>query len=298
MTVSGTVMTLSCGAAMTTTVDAHGVCRLPVAAGKNYVVTPSSSRYSGGAISALDAARVAQCILGVLPMSDCPLSSADINNSKSVTAYDASVIARYAVGLTSPVSLIGNWVYEPPSRSFTNVQASQLDQNHRAFVRGDVTANWEQAGVAAAAAGPALVAAVARPDTAGQMVVLLRLGGPPPDGMIAYDFSVQYDPEQLQLAAIDGQGTLSGDWEIAWNEDAPGRVRVAAFHAQPLAGSGDLLRLVFDLPAASGEPPAPLAVITVSPISFNEGAAVLDVATDYGAFLNPRLYLPEVLSEP
>jgi hypothetical protein len=301
--VSSTVLTLAGGATMTATSGVDGVYRLPVTAGKNYTVTPSNSRYSGSAISALDAARVAQCILGIRPATDCPLNAADTNNSKSVTAYDASVIARYAVGLTSPSSLIGNWAYEPANRSYTNVQASQLSQNYQAFVRGDVTANWS---AATAAAEPAAVMPAAVPiarllappalNGDGQLVAPLRLAGPLPPDIVAYQFELRFDPALLQLVALDPQGTLSNDWEVIWNEESPGHVLVAAFAAQPLAGEGDLLRLIFTTTAT--DTAAALAALTVSSLSLNEDAAQIEVTTDYGDLLNQRLYLPAVSSAP
>lgn len=294
--VPGVLLTLSGGAAMTTTSAADGVYRLAAAAGKNYTVTPSSPRYSGAAISALDAARVAQCVLGLRPAADCPTATANVSNSGGVSVYDASLIARYAVGLTSPTSQTGNWVYEPATRSYTNLQASQLDQDYAASIRGDVTASWGQAAVVAGNGAVGAVRLVAPAESEGeQMIAPLRLTAPVPADLVAYQFDLSYDPALLQFAGADAAGTLSEGWEVVWNEDVPGHVMVAAFAAQPLAGEGDLLRLVFSVTGAS-DPTAALAAVQVSPISANEGAVVLEVTPDLGALLNQTLYLPAVMS--
>lgn len=294
--VAGTVLTISGGAATTVTTGSDGRYRVAVTAGKSYTVTPGSGRYSGPAITALDAAYVAQCLLGRRPMSECSTNAANVSNTGGVSAFDASLIARYAVGLTSPTSQVGNWLYSPARRTYSNVQTSQLNQGYQAYLRGDVTGNWGQPAVATAAASIAarLIAPAAAVD--GQLLVPLRMETAAPGETIAYQFELRYDPAMLQLATVDLQETLSSGWEVVWNEVEPGHVLAAGFSADPLQGEGDLLRLSFN--STTDDIAAALAGLNVSPISLNEDAALIEVTVDYGELQGERLYLPVVGTEP
>ena len=62
-------------------------------------------------------------------------------------------------------------------------------------------------------------------------------------GVIAYEFTLEYDEDVIEITTVDLQGTLSENVSVFANVDTPGVIRVAAATTEALAGSGLLLKL-------------------------------------------------------
>jgi len=88
-------------------------------------------------------------------------------------------------------------------------------------------------------------------------------------GVIAYDFTVNYDPAVMTPSDVnfDSDGTLSEDFTITTNPSAPGTLTVSGFGTSPLIGPGALLNLKFDL---VGDAPS-CSSVGFSSFEFNEG---------------------------
>ena len=100
------------------------------------------------------------------------------------------------------------------------------------------------------------------------------------DGLaiIAYEFSLAFDPAVLSVAGATTNGTLSNGWNISINSGTPGIAQVVAFNVAPLAGSGTLLNLVFNVTGAANSSTA----LTWTNFIFNEGAPMAQ--TSAGSF--------------
>jgi hypothetical protein len=283
--VAGVTMTLSGAGSGATTSDAAGAYRLPVASIGNYTVTPAKARYSGGAISTYDSARIAQCVLGTRPAADCPLASSDVSDNGDVGAYDAALIARHAVGLLSnPSSSAGQWSFSPASLSYSPLTVGQSGQNYAAFLKGDVTGNWAGGGVGAAQDG-ATICLAGQVAAAGDTLDLpLRVSGATGQELLAYQLQVVYDPARLRFERVITESTLTAAWSLAVNDEEAGLLRVGGYGSQALASDGVLVEMRFDALAAVAEGQSP----TLDGFQFNEGQPQADVScatTTNGAYL-------------
>ncbi len=268
-------MTLSGAGVGATTSDAVGVYHLPVASIGNYTATPSKARYTGGAISTFDSARIAQCVLGTRPMSDCPMAASDVNGNGEVSAYDAALIARHAVGmLSNPSSFAGEWNFSPASRSYSPLTSSQVGQNYTANLRGDVTGNWASGGVGAAMQEQVEVCLDAQSASPGETLSLpVRVRGAVGHNIVAHQFSVRYDPTQLSFERVITESTLTAVWSLVLNEGEAGLLRVGGYSADALNSDGELLTLRFTALAVVSDEKAP----SLDQFQFNEGQPAVGV---------------------
>ena len=88
-------------------------------------------------------------------------------------------------------------------------------------------------------------------------------------GVLSVDAELEYDPSLLQVDTVVKPGSLPADWDITFNLDEPGRLRLNASGPTPLAGE-DLA--IFDL-IASVSDDAPYGVastIELTNVSVNE----------------------------
>ena len=86
-------------------------------------------------------------------------------------------------------------------------------------------------------------------------------------GILAYQFVVEFDASVLQARTTSQVGTLSGSWDVVSNPNTEGKIHVASYGTAPLAGSGVLLNLVFDVVGVADSTTA----LTFSTEQFNEG---------------------------
>lgn len=89
--------------------------------------------------------------------------------------------------------------------------------------------------------------------TGGTITIPVLLGDVTGRGVIAYEFDLAFDPSVLQFQEIDPTNTISSAMTVAHNPNIPGKLRVAAFVANALAGPGrTLLQLKFRVVGAPG----------------------------------------------
>jgi Tol biopolymer transport system component len=244
-----------------------------------YTVTPSKTGDVNG-ISALDAARVAQHAAGLITLNSNQIVAGDATNNGTLSALDAARIAQYAAGISNP-GIAGQWKFVPPSRPYQSVVGSVTGENYEAILVGDVTGNWtaptaapRSLGDEAARSGSFAAEPVAAPSElmvpadsrltkavpghfavngsaaavpGGKLTIPVSVGDTAGRGVLAYEFTVEFDPDVLRPAAFDTSATLSAGWTVAINAIEPGVLRVAAFSTAELAGEGTLLNLRFDV---------------------------------------------------
>jgi subtilisin len=107
--------------------------------------------------------------------------------------------------------------------------------------------------------------------TGTMLTVPITVGDLTSKGVIAYDFSLSFDPSILRLPAnaglVDQAGTLSSAMTINAVSGAPGQLSVSAFGVQVLSGAGTLLNLKFELIGATSA----CSNLTWISFKFNEG---------------------------
>jgi hypothetical protein len=264
--------------------DANGAYLLFGLGGGPYTVAPSKPAEAPGiAITAFDAALVAQFVAGVIPPPNaCQVLAGDASNSGALSALDAGLIAQTVAGIPN-AGIAGTWKFVPSSRSYPTLSGDLANQNYDAVLVGDVSGNWPPAGPqGSAATNPIskLSIPVSLPDTTarqGSTNVMVPVIAVNTKGLnvIAYDFTFTFNPKVIELAnpAFETNGTLSQGWSITPNTSTPGQIRIVAFNSQPLSGSGTLIFIKFNVIGAQGS----TTPLTWTNFPFNEGspAAIL-----------------------
>jgi hypothetical protein len=250
------------GAAATTSTDAAGhylLSNLPTA---DISVYPVMSGGVNSGVSALDASYVLQAALQTRQLSAQQQLACDVNGNGALSAFDASLILRYAIGLISrfPVATTCNsdWAFIPdplPAANQALIQpqpgqttctpgavayhpltASAGQQNFLALLFGDCTGNWQPLAAAAVSSSvptePQVVvrAGRLRRTHAGRMEVPLYLGGPAT--VEAIDIAVDYDARmhspQVRRAFAARHALM------AVNATTAGHLRIAMASAEPI----------------------------------------------------------------
>ncbi|MFN0277467.1 MAG: InlB B-repeat-containing protein [Pyrinomonadaceae bacterium] len=258
---------------VSTFTDAMGRYTLTGFGSGSYTVTPSKSGGSNGAISSLDAARIAQYVTGRITFTSAQLFVADVTGTSGVTSFDAAMIARFVAALGPPYGNTGLWRFGPSSRSHSSVSSHITGEDYFAHLMGEVSGNWGDPSPYRPAFGPERLAAVAAPriETPAdkEVIVPISIDGATGKDVIAYEFDLRYDPSVIQPHAepVDLASTLSSSLFAVANAETPGLLRVVVYGAEPLDGNGVLVNLRFTAVGAPG---------TVSPLTFermilNEG---------------------------
>jgi hypothetical protein len=89
-------------------------------------------------------------------------------------------------------------------------------------------------------------------------------------GAFGYETSITYNTSVLSFVGFDQVGTISSGLTVLVNNSVPGTLGITAFSttASPLAGSGLLLNLRFNIVGGINSTPSPVAF---GPFQFNEG---------------------------
>jgi len=241
--------------------NGSGVYSLSGFGNSGYTVTPSKSPVAWNdplnGISANDAARVAQHVVGVLPMTSNQQLAADVSNNGTITSFDSSIIARFVVNIPVP-GVTGTWRFAPTNRSYvvSQLETGVTGENYDAILMGDVTGNWNSTGAlwenltdfereqAIEVLLPEMTA-----GTGSEIVIPVRAGDTTGKGVISYQFELRYDPNVLAVGKTPciAADTLSSTMTVTCNSEEPGIVRVAVFGVNDMLGKGELLRLKFNV---------------------------------------------------
>lgn len=100
--------------------------------------------------------------------------------------------------------------------------------------------------------------------------------------IFAYQFRLTFNPAVLQVTGVANSGTLSSNWQITEHHGTPGQIDVAGYGTTPLAGTGVLLNLAFQVTATPGTE----TDLTLSHFLFNEGSPV---AAPHNGHISVRL---------
>lgn len=290
--VPGVLLTASGAVVQTDTTDAGGLYDLTNLGNSAYTVTPSKSGDVMGAISGLDASRIAQHVVGLVTPSTPftpgggAFQSADVSGNGTITSLDASMVARYVVNLSSGNT--GTWRFVPASRSYTipQVQSGMSNQNYTAILMGDVTGNWN--GIENPTrpsydenARPEDFIGVNAPKmsvgSGSSVIIPLELRNLNRKDVVAYQFEMGYNQKVIQPAAnpCDALGTVSKDLTVTCSAETPGVLKVVVFGINPVATDGILLNLRFTAIGSAGY----VTSLTFKGLMLNEGEP-LSRATD------------------
>ena len=300
--VAGVTLGVSGRAGASTQTDAAGRYQAPVAALGDYWVTPWKEGAPALAISALDAAHIAQCVAALIPLATCPLANSDVSGDGQVMAYDAALIARYLAGLNDPSTSVGQWLFAPAARAYTPITSSQTGQDFAAYLVGDVTGNWlsltddataeagrtdsrtdsERRGIALAT--PTLEA------TSGARIAVPLVLTSASTGVLAFQVALAYDPAILAFGGVQA-GNQASNLQIIANAAAPGDLQLVGYATAALDAREPLLHLIFHVVGHPGAV-SPLSIVTIrlneEPPAAPDGAGQVLVKGAHTTFI-PRI---------
>jgi hypothetical protein len=241
-------------------------------AGGNYTVTPSKTPLTFGAsnINTLDVVAIQRHFLRIgTPLSGCPLTAADVNSDNAVNTLDVVGVQRFFLGLTIGIANVGQYQFNPTSRSYSTVVNNQINQNYDALILGDVAAGFvhrpespaEMATSEAAdnetaeeTSAPIVTVSLADITTeAGHANSIIPTKVSPIDPesrIVGFQGDLLFDE---RILTFENEPVQKADLTDAWNVSAnvlpgPGPTRVLRISAfsndlTPLSGSGTLFNL-------------------------------------------------------
>lgn len=245
----------------------------------SYNITPSKTGGANGAISGFDSGRIAQYVVSLITFTQTQIDAADVSGNGNVSSYDATLIARFTVGLPPPVGLTGSWVFSPTSISHPFIYSNIANDNFSALLMGDTSANWNHPNSLPRATrpdnfgGPERSAVVKAPDMTvfadGDVIIPVNIQGAAKKGVISYEFDLRYDSAVIQphTRVIDLNGTVSNALNAVANATEPGLLRVIVFGPVPIDADGMLLNLRFTAVGAPGS----VSPLTWERLMLNEG---------------------------
>jgi hypothetical protein len=205
---------------------------------------PRASDHNG-AITSLDASRVAFAAVGNVSLSAGQILAGDVTGNGTLSALDASYVARFSAELVNhfPVAMTAgsDWKFvkcEPsypdncvaPIYDFPALSQSETGKNFFAILYGEVTGNWERAGGRFAAAS-------GRTSTE-ERAAMAR------DQEVAEQFRREGVPHEIERSAASPPAELSLSGWKALRAGEPRQVTVRLRNADGILGLD--LRLEYD----------------------------------------------------
>ncbi|MFZ5515358.1 MAG: GDSL-type esterase/lipase family protein [Candidatus Zhuqueibacterota bacterium] len=112
----------------------------------NYTASPQRTPFTdwnSHLITTYQAALTLRQAVGLEQFSANRIKAADVDLGGTVTAFDAALIAQFAVGITDHAdSHVGEWAFIPGFRSYFGLNANIENQDYIGILLGDVTGDW------------------------------------------------------------------------------------------------------------------------------------------------------------
>jgi hypothetical protein len=183
--------------------------------------------------------------------------AAEVSNNGSIHSFDASIILKYLVGVSTPDALVGCWTFLCDSRDFCIDEDPMEYLDFVGLLFGDVTGNYGMPSPELRYASAATIAAGTVAGAVGQVVevpVILSAA----DGYYGLQFNVLHPAEHLTVTGVVPSEMASGCL-LEWNVE-DGQLRIAAASMNGFSGDGEFCRIVYHVDAM---PPEGLCVLDV-----------------------------------
>ncbi|MCP4366195.1 MAG: hypothetical protein GY800_12985, partial [Planctomycetes bacterium] len=145
--VIGTLLTLEgADASYSATVSKQGTYMISsIPSGYDYALTPSRDDDPGTeSLSAADASKIARYVVGLAEMTELEKLAADVSGNGIVSIIDASRLARCKAGLITQMNDHGkHWTFSPVSKEYYPLDSDISGQNFAAVRIGDVSGTWQ-----------------------------------------------------------------------------------------------------------------------------------------------------------
>ncbi len=295
--ISGATMTLSGTTTVLTVTDRNGYYHVAPPTTGAYTAIPTMDDHISGALSALDAAWIAQAVTGWRIFTPLQSVICDVSADEHCTAYDAALIAQYCARLATPNARAGTWEFTPESRSYPTLNQEFTDQDYTAQLYGDVTGNW----------GMSLAEQTIQQDIA---ILRLPVMTIPPSRVVtvplyidyasgtdilAYEFALSFDPVILTAPTVVTTDSQSASWNVILNDSTRGNLFIVGYGTSLLSGQENdpLLYLTFQVKGAAGTE----SRLTLAELRLNEGQPAAQ-AQNGAVKIWHQLFMPVLMRVP
>jgi hypothetical protein len=228
-----------------------GRYRLYISSHRNYLVTPSkilTPKTDELTITAHDAALVARYAVGLDTLNSNAKIAADVDLDKNIGMYDAAQICRFAIDLPRFASShIGEFHFVPQQRVYSDVLSSFQNENYSTLALGDVDGNWQSNPIAKSLLTDSFSILPERIFcyANSQLTIPLKVEDQP--GVISADIQIKYNPDHLEFVDIVTTG-LTRDFCLVYNSQPDGIVKIAMYNLQPVDLTGEFILFKFKVP--------------------------------------------------
>ncbi len=248
--------------------DASGNFAVSGARNGSYTLTASKSDDADG-ITAFDASLIMRHDVGLSTLTGWQATLGDVNQSGSINAFDAYLVLQHSADLL-PVPFSGAgvvWTFSPTSRSIPSLTSDVTNQNFNAGLIGDVSGSWSTDGSTRSTTNATLTLPVISVDPATEISVPLSLANVTGD-VWSVDLSLTYDPSVVTLQEIRTTSQTE-NWTMVSNLTQAGIAHVALAGANGLLQDGQILSLEFAVDSAAGN----MSTLDMTRADVNEQAA-------------------------
>ena len=228
---------------------------------ENYKLYPSHTANSGTCVTPFDAALLLQHIVRVTQLTPFQLIAANVSGDKTVSAFDASHILQYSVGLIDKFTISknaqdlwrfipttfqitdNNWDTAPNELIYEPLTNDEFNQNFIGIIYGDVSQNWVPptltkpiADATAVSAGELYFGAITQTQEHYQIPIILDTD----IAVASIELDIKFDPEQFMIISISAEDDFLSAFNIAENT-----IRIAMASARPQPHHGELATIRF-----------------------------------------------------
>lgn len=181
-------------------------------------------------ITPYDASLVARYALGLVTFDANQIHAADVNADNLVSVYDAALIARYSVGIITELPA-GVMKFSPESASFT-LNNVYTPVQFIGIAYGDPSGNWAPESRSSISTEPQIV-------RTSEDVYLLSLDAQDP--FYSFMLKLEYDPALTEILEIQFDDSVSGFQRETIN--TAGNLAIASYGINPASEGSGIVRI-------------------------------------------------------
>ena len=215
--------------------------------GRDYSVTPSKQGGVRTAINSYDAALVLRYNIGMLSLDPMQLLVADVTGNGTVGPYDVAHILQFRVGKIDQFPIGKEWLFIPEKMDYDSLSSDLTHEDYTALAYGDVSGNWSGSG-AGKGSLPCPDSRIGLPDVFPVLPgeeITLPIMMDQADGVVSVDLELMYDSKMLNCFEVRTTSFTSNFLLQFYDDD--GVVHIAMAGSEALQGSGELVRIVFQV---------------------------------------------------
>ncbi len=213
--------------------------------GGNYTVTPGRgvfNNWSSYLITTYNAALTLRNAIGLESFSSSQIKAADVDKNGTVSAYDAALIAQFAVGLPrSSESHVGEWLFTPGYRSYYGLNTNFQNQDYTGILIGDVLGKWNPDYGLLKTAEPSPLTYLEAASLSADNVITIPVAFQGEQELISWQMHLTFDPALLELIFVERAAT--GESMQLIENYVDGNLHLGMYAAAPVRSPGPLVNI-------------------------------------------------------